>query len=183
MDYLAIIKDKDVYPGYKNQENINYRLRIAPRAVVFDSQNKVAVLYVGKFNYYKLPGGGQDEGETLEQALRRECQEEIGCAIEIGQKIGQILEYRDTFSLKHITHCFICKVVGEKQEPQFTVEENQSNYQIKWVDLKEAINLVKNSELKTDGDEKDHDGPYAARFIMKRELIYLEKAKEILDAK
>jgi len=31
-----------------------------------------------------LPGGAVDEGESFAQALMRECQEEIGCAITIG---------------------------------------------------------------------------------------------------
>lgn len=183
MELLATIRDRDLFPDYQDSGNIEYVLRVAPRAVVFDDENKVAVMYVGKFDYYKLPGGGQDDGETLEQALRRECQEEIGCDIEIGAEIGKILEYRDKFNMKHETYCYICKVKGKKQEPLFTPEENRSNYEVKWVDLDEAIDLVKNAKLEGEKDEENHDGTYASSFIMKRELIYLQKAKEILDAK
>jgi len=35
--------------------------------------------------YYALPGGAQEEGESLVDALQRECEEEIGSTISIGE--------------------------------------------------------------------------------------------------
>ena len=36
-------------------------------------------------DWYTLPGGGQNHGETLRETLQRECQEEIGVHVRIGE--------------------------------------------------------------------------------------------------
>ena len=43
--------------------------------------------------YSVLPGGGQHKGETLPEALIRECAEEIGAPVTVG-KLLFIREYR-----------------------------------------------------------------------------------------
>ena len=60
-------------------------IRNAARALILQDNN---ILLLRKDGYaggerYALPGGGQDLGETLEQALHRECLEEIGTGVEI----------------------------------------------------------------------------------------------------
>ena len=35
--------------------------------------------------FYLCPGGGQDHGEDAYEALRRECREEIGCDVVVGE--------------------------------------------------------------------------------------------------
>ena len=50
----------------------------------------------GRGERYALPGGAQDPGETLEQALQRECTEEIG--VQVG--VHDLLHVADYFKLR-----------------------------------------------------------------------------------
>ena len=40
--------------------------------------------------YYVIPGGGQEDGETIEQATLREIKEELGIEVELTQKCYEI---------------------------------------------------------------------------------------------
>ncbi len=58
-------------------------IRNAARALIIqDSAVLLLKKQYGDVIRYALPGGGQDVGETIEEALQRECLEEIGCRLE-----------------------------------------------------------------------------------------------------
>lgn len=154
-----------------------YRLRTAARAVVLDENNKIALLYVSKFQYYKLPGGGVEPGEDLALALERECIEEIGCKVEVLQELGSILEYRKSFGLKQTSHCFLAKVLGEKGESNFTEKELSHGFEIQWFDYEEALEKLKNSRT-----DLVPDGFFPmASYVVPRDIAFLEEAKKFLD--
>lgn len=122
-----------------DDEIANFRVREASRAVVYDQEGKIGVLYVSKENYHKLPGGGVKAGEDIYQALRRECLEEIGCHIEVIGEIGQTVEYRKMFGLKQISYVYLANLVGEKGDPSFTSKETANGFQVKWLTVEEAV--------------------------------------------
>lgn len=136
-----------------NPENVTaeeagaYRIREAARAVVVDERGTIALLYVARDNYYKLPGGGIEGSEDSIAALKRECQEEIGCEIEVSGEIGLITEYRKKFSLKQISYCYVAKVSGEKKIPEFTNDEIEHGFEVVWLTFDDAKAALERSSL------------------------------------
>ncbi|HEY3366548.1 MAG TPA: NUDIX domain-containing protein [Symbiobacteriaceae bacterium] len=63
--------------------------KLAASAVIIDAGGRVLVLhsrYVG--DVWTLPGGGVDRGENLDEAVLRECLEELGLPVTIAWYIG-----------------------------------------------------------------------------------------------
>ena len=113
MQIIRSITEKDFGRTEHPGDWATYTDRVGARAVLINDEGQIALMHVTNRGYYKLPGGGMDEGETIEETLRRELKEEIGAdSIEILSEIGQIDEYREIWSKKSIHQCFLVRLSG-----------------------------------------------------------------------
>jgi 8-oxo-dGTP diphosphatase len=165
MKILAEISEGTLGLGGYEQLGGSYKLEKSARAILLNAEGAMAVQFLQTYAFHKLPGGGVETGETVEQALKREVVEEVGCECDIVRDVGMTIEYRNKYNLLYISYCFVARVVGEIGEPQLEdgeVEEGQTTLWLAPHDVLEKMS--KDTPKKSEG-----------HFILKREMSFLEE--------
>ncbi len=171
MKILVVIRDSDVFDGANNLDNEGWRVRYAARAVVFGENNCVYLLKMATQGYHKLPGGGVNEGESLEDAVYRELLEEIGCPAKISSEVGEIIEYRNNEKMEQYSYCFIAHQSGQLTDPSLEEREIIDGAEmVIATSIDEAIDLLEN-------DDPTH---YGGNFIRMRDLRFLREAASLV---
>ena len=107
--------------------------RISSRAIIIEN-NKLLTFFRrknkdGKIKeYYSLPGGGQEKGETLEENVIRELKEEFNVDIKIIDYLGK--KESDNY-IEHFFYCTIINVI-----PKLSGEELERNCQDNYYELR-----------------------------------------------
>ena len=158
---------KTIADGDTNNYTI---MEYSARGVMLNDENKIPILFVSKYNYHKLPGGGIEQSESKYEALKREITEETGCKIEIQGEVGEIALYFTRFKVEQHSYCYFGKII-KKGIPQFTKEEIEEGFELQWYKLSEALEVLKN----------DNPDNYEGSLIQRRDIEFLKEAKELFN--
>jgi 8-oxo-dGTP pyrophosphatase MutT (NUDIX family) len=80
-------------------------MRCRPALVLLENNHLLVMKYqYGDHFIYNLPGGNPDPGELLSETIARECMEELGIDVEVGQMLlmGQVSGTENRDDVLHI---------------------------------------------------------------------------------
>ncbi len=124
-------------------ENLLPVIRNAARAMIVRDE-KILLLrkqYEHRSDRFALPGGAQDPGETLEQALNRECREEIATAVDIIalRHVADYFKPRDTTppGTRHLVEFLFECVVPDNYTPRNGHRPDKHQVDVVWARLDE----------------------------------------------
>ncbi|KAF1305149.1 NUDIX hydrolase [Candidatus Enterococcus willemsii] len=123
----------------KKEDGKTYKARYGAYVVIHQDE-KVIIVQAPNGAYF-LPGGEIEANETHQQAIEREMLEEVGFEVEIGQYLGEGLEYfysshRDTY-FEHPGYFYVVDAWKKVAEPTETTNE------LAWVTPEDALLLLK----------------------------------------
>ena len=151
--------------------------RLIVRGICYNDKKEVALIHLlcddffGHRDYYETPGGGVEENEALEEALKRELTEELGADIDNIEEIGRVVDFYNKINRKNNQHYYLCHLT-KLSEKHLTRYEKIIMENVVWVDIDTAIKLYKESK----------DTPISI-LVKKKEIPILKIAKEMLSKK
>lgn len=93
-------------------------IKVAVSALVRDSAGRILMIHRTDNDKYSIPGGGQEVGETVAQAVVREVKEETGIDVEVTQLVGvfsdpaHVIAYDNGEVRQEYSICFRAKPIS-----------------------------------------------------------------------
>ena len=119
--------------------------RIGARAIIIND-NKVLTMYRRKTDkegnvdeYYVMPGGGQEENETLEETVIRELKEEFNVDIKI---LGYLGIKENEKSINYFYHCEIIDGIPTLSGEELERMTDDNYYEVREVSLDDIDNIL-----------------------------------------
>lgn len=123
-------------------------------------------------DYWLIPGGGLEAGETLAQCCEREVREETGCVVRAGQPFLMLREFYEEYC--YTSYSFLCEEKGWGGR-SLTEAEKRRGLVPKWIPLKEALNIFSHHADWADTNEEKR-GAYLREFMALEEFLRQREA-------
>lgn len=127
-------------------------IRSTSKAIILDkSRVLLTKCYdVNNGNYYALPGGGQDQYETMHDAVVRECLEETGYSVApvrfaaLCEEICDDMDFRQTQPVyaHKMYHIFVCTLLSDEVLSPTETDDKQIGIEWVGIDQLEHIRLL-----------------------------------------
>ncbi|XMB66925.1 NUDIX domain-containing protein [Mycoplasmatota bacterium zrk1] len=142
-------------------------VRVTARALI-KKNNKYGVLYSQSENGYVTPGGGVEEGESLEETCMRETLEEAGVKVKPLKRVAIISCYHEKVSIRH--NYYLCEYLLEGHQTNYTQKEAAQKLQLLWLTYNELIKVFTTSDNKKNNWINWHRCEYMAITELKSHI-------------
>ncbi len=143
-------------------------IRNSVRCLLINQNQEICLLYSRARDYYAIPGGGVEPGESLLQTLNRETLEETGYLLKNPKPIGNIHEQL----YDRVTPPFFFSAQPDKVlHTNYMPDEIEEDYILKWLSLPKALQIFQTAC----SEQQLHNFPsYKGTFISYRFLELLQ---------
>ena len=167
-DYFLIKAPQPAHPDFLKPVVEHPNIRNSVRCLLINQNQEICLLYSRARDYYAIPGGGIEPGESLLQTLNRETLEETGYLLKNPKPIGNIYEQRyDRVTTTYFFSAQPDKILHSNYMP----DELEENYILKWLSLPTALQIFQTAC----SEQQLHNFPsYKGAFISYRFLELLQ---------
>lgn len=167
-DFFLTKAPKPAHPDFLKPIVEHPNIRNSVRCLLINQNQEICLLYSRARDYYAIPGGGIEPGESLLQALNRETLEETGYLLKNPKPIGNIHEQL----YDRVTTTFFFSAQPDKiLHSNYMPDELEEDYILKWLSPSKALQIFQT----VCNEQQLHNFPsYKGAFISYRFLELLQ---------
>ena len=144
------------------------KTRDGSRAIIVQD-GKILLTHELNSGWWLIPGGGMEAGETPEECVVREVEEETGYIVRPVRRFLYMQEYYEEY--RYSGYFFVCEVTG-KGQMNLTDAEKRRGVQPEWIPLQDAVDIFSKHESYADVSEEKR-GSYQREYMALREYLNL----------